>query len=50
MKNEIILVSIEILIDGAASGNLVSFPNDTIPPLVARPDKVDLIFPAKGRS
>ncbi|NES66434.1 MAG: hypothetical protein F6K24_14835 [Okeania sp. SIO2D1] len=50
MKNKIIFVSIETLIDRAAAGNLVSFPADTIPPLAARPDKGDLIFLMKGRS
>ncbi|MEB3341316.1 L-threonylcarbamoyladenylate synthase [Okeania sp.] len=44
------LVSIEILIEGAISGNLVSFPTDTVPALAARPDRADLIFEAKGRS
>ncbi|MGD1704373.1 L-threonylcarbamoyladenylate synthase [Dapis sp. BLCC M229] len=44
------LVSIETLIKGAISGNLVSFPTDTVPALAARPDKADLIFQAKGRS
>ncbi len=44
------LVSIEILIEGAISGNLVSFPTDTVPALAARPDQADLIFQAKGRS
>ena len=44
------LVSIEFLIEGAISGNLVSFPTDTVPALAARPDRADLIFQAKGRS
>ncbi|NEP86382.1 MAG: hypothetical protein F6K18_05845 [Okeania sp. SIO2C2] len=50
MKNKIIFVSIETLIDRAASGNLVSFPTYTIPPLPARPDKSAVIFLMKGRS
>ncbi|NES78551.1 MULTISPECIES: L-threonylcarbamoyladenylate synthase [Okeania] len=44
------LVSIETLIKGAISGNLVSFPTDTVPALAALPQKADLIFQAKRRS
>ena len=44
------LVPIDILIEGAISGSLVSFPTDTVPALAARPDKADLIFQAKDRS
>ena len=44
------LVSIETLIEGAISGNLVSFPTDTVPALAARPDRANLIFQVKGRS
>ncbi|NES66435.1 MAG: Sua5/YciO/YrdC/YwlC family protein, partial [Okeania sp. SIO2D1] len=44
------LVSIETLIEGAVSGNLVSFPTDTVPALAALPQKADLIFQAKRRS
>lgn len=43
-------VSIDTLIQGAISGNLVSFPTDTVPALAARPDRADLIFAAKRRS
>ncbi|MGD1704372.1 hypothetical protein [Dapis sp. BLCC M229] len=39
-----------MLIEGAISGNLVSFPTDTVPVLAARPNQTDLIFPGKGRS
>lgn len=45
-----VFVSIDILIQGAISGNLVSFPTDTVPALAARPDRAELIFQAKGRS
>ena len=44
------LVSIDILIQGAISGNLVSFPTDTVPALATIPNKAELIFAAKGRS
>ncbi len=44
------LRSVETLVQGAISGNLISFPTDTVPALAARPDKADLIFQAKGRS
>lgn len=44
------LVSIESLIQGAISGNLVSFPTDTVPALATRPDRAELIFAAKRRS
>lgn len=45
-----VLVSIDTLIQGAISGNLVSFPTDTVPALAARPDRAELIFAAKRRS
>ncbi|MGC1195698.1 MAG: L-threonylcarbamoyladenylate synthase [Geitlerinemataceae cyanobacterium] len=37
------------LISGAISGQLVSFPTDTVPALAARPDRSGLIFAAKQR-
>lgn len=43
-------VSIDTLIQGAISGNLVSFPTDTVPALAVRPDRAELIFVAKRRS
>ena len=38
------------LIAGACSGQLVSFPTDTVPALAVRPDCSELIFAAKQRS
>lgn len=43
-------VSLSALIAGALSGQLVSFPTDTVPALAVRPDCSDLIFTVKGRS
>jgi L-threonylcarbamoyladenylate synthase len=37
------------LIAGALSGQLVSFPTDTVPALAAKPDRSALIFAAKQR-
>ena len=37
------------LIIGAKSGNLVSFPTDTVPALAALPNQAELIFAAKQR-
>lgn len=42
-------VSLDILIDKASAGYLVSFPTDTVPALAVRPDRSDLIFQAKQR-
>ncbi len=42
-------VSLAVLVASARSGNLVSFPTDTVPALAVRPDKSDLIFQAKQR-
>ena len=42
-------VSLDILVDKARSGYLVSFPTDTVPALAALPEKGDLIFEAKQR-
>lgn len=44
------LVSLSALVAGALSGQLVSFPTDTVPALAVRPDCSELIFAAKGRS
>ncbi len=44
------LVSLEALIAGVRSGNLVSFPTDTVPALAAIPNSASLIFDAKKRS
>lgn len=43
-------VSLPALVSGALSGQLVSFPTDTVPALAVRPDCSELIFAAKGRS
>ncbi|HEY9637482.1 MAG TPA: L-threonylcarbamoyladenylate synthase [Coleofasciculaceae cyanobacterium] len=43
-------VSMTALITGARSGQLVSFPTDTVPALAVRPDCSELIFTAKQRS
>ena len=43
-------VSVENLIIAARSGNLVSFPTDTVPALATIPQSAELIFQAKQRS
>ena len=43
-------VSMFTLVAGARTGNLVSFPTDTVPALAVRPDCSELIFAAKQRS
>jgi L-threonylcarbamoyladenylate synthase len=43
-------VSISVLVAGAISGKLVSFPTDTVPALAVRPDCSELVFAAKQRS
>jgi L-threonylcarbamoyladenylate synthase len=43
-------VSMSTLIAGARSGQLVSFPTDTVPALAVRPDCSELVFAAKQRS
>ncbi|HEY9608632.1 L-threonylcarbamoyladenylate synthase [Allocoleopsis sp.] len=43
-------VSMSALIAGARTGQLVSFPTDTVPALAVRPDCSELIFAAKQRS
>lgn len=43
-------VSMSTLVAGARSGQLVSFPTDTVPALAVRPDRSELIFAAKLRS
>jgi L-threonylcarbamoyladenylate synthase len=42
-------VSMSALIAGARSGQLVSFPTDTVPALAVRPDRAELIFTLKQR-
>ena len=42
-------VSVSTLVAGAVSGQLVSFPTDTVPALAVRPDCSELIFTAKQR-
>jgi L-threonylcarbamoyladenylate synthase len=43
-------VSLENLIIAAQSGELVSFPTDTVPALATLPDRAESIFQAKQRS
>lgn len=43
-------VSMMDLITGACSGQLLSFPTDTVPALAVRPDCSELIFKTKQRS
>ncbi len=43
-------VSMSTLVAGALSGQLVSFPTDTVPALAVRPDRSELIFTVKQRS
>ena len=43
-------VSLENLVIAATTGNLVSFPTDTVPALAALPEHAELIFQAKQRS
>lgn len=43
-------VSMSTLIAAARSGQLVSFPTDTVPALAVRPDCSELVFAAKQRS
>lgn len=43
-------VSMSTLVAGALSGQVVSFPTDTVPALAVRPDRSELIFAAKQRS
>jgi L-threonylcarbamoyladenylate synthase len=44
------LVSVDRLIVAAQTGNLVSFPTDTVPALAVLPTHAELIFQAKQRS
>ena len=43
-------VSVNQLIIAAQTGNLISFPTDTVPALATLPEQADLIFAAKHRS
>jgi L-threonylcarbamoyladenylate synthase len=43
-------VSLELLINGAKAGKLISFPTDTVPALATIPEKSELIYAAKQRS
>ena len=43
-------VSFEALVSGVRSGQLASFPTDTVPALAAIPESAELIFTAKRRS
>jgi L-threonylcarbamoyladenylate synthase len=43
-------VSMSALVAGASTGQLVSFPTDTVPALAVQPDRSELIFAAKQRS
>ena len=42
-------VPVESLISAAKSGELVSFPTDTVPALATLPESAELIFAAKQR-
>ncbi|AFZ13305.1 SUA5/yciO/yrdC domain protein [Crinalium epipsammum PCC 9333] len=44
------LIDFDALVAGAKSGQLVSFPTDTVPALAVRPDCAGLIFQAKQRT
>jgi L-threonylcarbamoyladenylate synthase len=43
-------VSLEILINSAKAGKLISFPTDTVPALASLPAQAELIYTAKQRS
>ncbi|MBK1989707.1 L-threonylcarbamoyladenylate synthase [Sphaerospermopsis aphanizomenoides BCCUSP55] len=43
-------VSLEVLINSAKAGKLISFPTDTVPALATIPEKAELIYIAKQRS
>ncbi len=43
-------VSLDALIAGARSGQVVSFPTDTVPAIASLPDRAELIFAAKQRA
>jgi L-threonylcarbamoyladenylate synthase len=43
-------VSLEVLINSAKAGKLISFPTDTVPALAALPAQAELIYTAKQRS
>ncbi|MFM7368082.1 MAG: L-threonylcarbamoyladenylate synthase, partial [Sphaerospermopsis kisseleviana] len=43
-------VSLEVLINSAKAGKLISFPTDTVPALASIPTQAELIYAAKQRS
>ncbi len=43
-------VSLEVLINSAKAGKLISFPTDTVPALASIPAQAELIYTAKQRS
>ncbi|WP_071189572.1 L-threonylcarbamoyladenylate synthase [Trichormus sp. NMC-1] len=43
-------VSLEVLINAAKAGKLISFPTDTVPALATIPTQAELIYAAKQRS
>ena len=43
-------VSLEVLINSAKAGKLISFPTDTVPALASLPAQAELIYTAKQRS
>jgi L-threonylcarbamoyladenylate synthase len=43
-------ISLEVLIDAAKVGKLISFPTDTVPALATIPKQAELIYAAKQRS
>ncbi|WP_413172582.1 L-threonylcarbamoyladenylate synthase [Anabaena azotica] len=43
-------VSLEVLLNSAKAGKLISFPTDTVPALATIPEQAELIYAAKQRS
>jgi L-threonylcarbamoyladenylate synthase len=43
-------VSLEVLLNAAKAGKLISFPTDTVPALATIPEQAELIYMAKQRS
>ncbi|MBD2693073.1 L-threonylcarbamoyladenylate synthase [Anabaena catenula] len=43
-------VSLEVIINAAKTGKLISFPTDTVPALATIPEQAELIYAAKQRS
>lgn len=43
-------VSLEVIVNAAKTGKLISFPTDTVPALATIPEQAELIYAAKQRS